>query len=91
MRLPRYWEFEDLARHLCGLDENAEVDLNDALQEKFGVDLAQFTEIAGKLLPLCAVGESRLSGKIYRGFAHNGAWLAKEEVVDIEAKETVHA
>lgn len=76
------WDYEDLARHLCGISEDDETaDLDDAIFEKFDVDFEQFCKIVGALMPLAAVGQSPLTGKTYQGFANGNCWLAKREVL----------
>ena len=83
--MTRIHEYEDLARHLCGIDDNPDVDLDDKLYEKFGIDLVGFAKLAEQLLPLAAIGKSPLTDRVYQGFAMIGAdgagtWLAKREV-----------
>jgi len=79
--MSRVWDYEDLARHLCGISEDDETaDLDDALFEKFEVDFEQFCKIVLALMPLAAVGQSPLTGKTYQGFANGDCWLTKREV-----------
>lgn len=74
------WEAEELARHLCGVSEGDETDLDDALLEKFEVDFPQFAVIAEALLPLCVCGKSGLTDKTYQGFGKDGTFLMKREM-----------
>lgn len=79
------FEFETLARHLCAIGEDVEeVDLDDVLQDKFEMDFPVFATLCEKLLPMCHVETSGLSGKTYRGFANlagdNPAWLVQQEI-----------
>ena len=63
-------DYEDLARHLCGKDDGDEnADIDEALLEKFEVDLGQFSTLVDALMPLCAYGRSPMSGATYQGFA----------------------
>lgn len=75
------WEAEELARHLCGLPDNDEdTDVDEALMEKFDVDLEQFTAITEALLPLCVMHTSELTGKSYQGFGKDGLMLMQREI-----------
>jgi hypothetical protein len=79
--MTQQWEFEDLARHLCGIGLDDETtDIEGALMDKFDVDFDQFTALMASVLPLCAMGKSGLTETVYRGFGYDGLWLVKEEV-----------
>jgi hypothetical protein len=79
-------ETEELACYIVGLDYD-EIDadeqiIDEKLQEEFGCDLKQFTQIIRILLPLIDVGTSPLTEKRYKGFADNKLkmWFVKTEV-----------
>lgn len=75
------WEFEDLARHICSIDlDDEEIELDDILMENFNMDFCEFAEVMERVLPLCMVAKSELTGNLYCGFASNGLWLAKMEI-----------
>jgi hypothetical protein len=78
-------EIEELACYLTGLDYD-EIDadtatIEDALIDKFGIDIDQFTELMKLLLPTIDIGESPLTGKLLKGFAsrEKQMWFVKIE------------
>lgn len=80
------FEIEEFACKLVGLDYD-EIDadtqiIEEHLYEKFGMNLEQFYELISILLPMIDVGESPLTGKIFKGFAdfENECWLIKIQV-----------
>ena len=76
-----YLEAEELAIHLCGLDEDdPDLNIEDAVYEKYGIDFDAFEKMAGDLLPLCVVGKAALSGKMYKGFGADGYFIVKREL-----------
>ena len=74
----------ELAAHLLGIDENAE-DLDEQVEQKlydkYQIELCCFMALANDLLPLCDVGQSPITKKLFRGFSvreeTHGRWLAK--------------
>ena len=82
--MPSYWETEELARFLCCMSDDNEDDVDDALMEKFDIDLDQFQKLVSKLLPLCTKEVSPLSRRTYRGFASDGCFIMREEI-DVES------
>ena len=61
---------EELIAKVCGVDVDAEFDnLDEILWDKFEIDYSNFERLVNKLLPLCEVGQSPLTGIISRGFA----------------------
>lgn len=54
--------------------------MEEKLDEEFGIDLNTLAEIATKLLPLCAEGVSPLTGNAYRGFARGNGFIAKVSI-----------
>jgi hypothetical protein len=76
------FDIEDLAIFILGLDENSEsCEIELALYEEFECTLESFSQIIAHLLPLCDVGESPLTKKVYRGFSDrkNQRWIIKTE------------
>lgn len=72
------WQADELARYLCRVGSGDEVDVDLALEQKYGVDLAQFTALIGDLVPLATQGVSALGRKHYRGFAVHGRFVVKQ-------------
>lgn len=79
------FEIEEFACKLVGLgydeiDADTEI-IEEHLYEKFGIELGNFGELISILLPMINVGESPLTGKIFKGFAdfENECWLIKTE------------
>ena len=52
-------------------------EFDDLLVEKFNIDLVSFSKLIEALLPFCASGKSPLTDTTYRGFAKDGAFVAK--------------
>ena len=79
------FEYEDLARHLCGVQEDDEdTDLDAALLQEFNVDFEDFARIAAALLPLVTVARSSISGQINAGFGIDGRWIVKGDASEKE-------
>jgi hypothetical protein len=75
-------EVADLAMHVCGLPDDADLDrIDQALCDQFDIGLEQLESLLEVLIPLCRAGQSPLSGKWYRGFANGDIWLAKHELL----------
>ena len=76
-------EIIELACAMTGRDADKietasdEIALEETLAQRFNIDFNDLVKIAEKLLPLCTQGTSPLTGNNYRGFAKDGAWLAK--------------
>lgn len=72
----------DVAEALCQqLSEDHDIqEADNALQERYNIDLDDFAAILTDLLPLIDVGTSSLTGKRYKGFAKGGRFLAKVEI-----------
>lgn len=80
MRLDEY-DVLDLAGHLCGLNEDYypiendwetieyEQAVEEALCDKFEVNLTAFAALMTKLLPLVDVGVSPISQERFKGFS----------------------
>ena len=61
---------EELAAYILGVDadENWE-DLDELLYDEFQTDLHHLELIVDKLMPMIAVGGSKITGNLYKGFA----------------------
>lgn len=83
MQLIEEFEALELAAAMLGQDEpetaEEEEALEEALLERFGVDIEVLTRVAGALLPLCACCRSPLTERSYRGFAKDGCFIVKTE------------
>jgi hypothetical protein len=84
-----YWDTEELAAYLCGLDyedDNIESDdIENALYEKFEISFDSFHKLCEHLLPMVDVGVSPLTKERYKGFSRidkngHGFWLLKVAV-----------
>jgi len=79
-----YVEVVELAAVVLGKDAWAddfdEGDVDEALYEKFEVDIVQFWKIAEALIKFTPAVESAMTGKLHRGFVFDGTFIAKEAV-----------
>lgn len=82
-----HWEIEELARHLCGVGDDEDVDIDDAIYETFDCDMEAFSKIVRSLLPLAMVAQSGLSGETYQGFAYDNAFLVKQLLTPAAASQ----
>lgn len=73
---------EELIAKVCGVDvdENFE-NLDEILWDKFEIDFDNFEKLINKLLPLCDVGVSPLTGIKSRGFSDREypCWIMRIE------------
>ena len=82
-----YYEVQELACAICGLDydtlvdEGREDEIEDALYEKFGISIEQFSAVAEALLPFTPVVEAGISGTLYHAFVNDkeGVMIAKRK------------
>jgi len=79
------FDVEELVRGIGGLSDDA--DVFEYVWENFNVDWYDFLRLIETLLPLIVVGESPLTGKIYRGFGKEGMFFIKQEVNAAEVGE----
>lgn len=82
-----HWhDVQELACAVCGLDYEDTInngrddEIDDALEEKLGVDFDGFMAVAAALLPLVTVAKGGLSDTVRKGFGKDGLWLLCEEV-----------
>jgi hypothetical protein len=75
------FEFLDLAQAVLGIADTADdTAIDEALWERFEVDLMTFSEIAAALLPFTVPAKTVILEKWYQGFVKDGAFLYKREV-----------
>lgn len=86
-----HWDAEQLGAYICGLDpdEADTQEIENAMYEKFNIDVDNFREILSHLLPLIDYGKSPLTGKRFKGFGYTdnagfGTWAVKMEVPEPE-------
>ena len=72
-------EVEQLSTTLGDLEES---DLENILYDNWDIDFDQFYLLIERLLPLCNIAQSELTGKWYRGFGKDGFWAIKQEIND---------
>ena len=76
-----YWESAELAAAVLGVEapetDKATEAIEDQFVEKYGIDLNTFSEIAERLLPLCAMDKSPLTDTFRRGFVRDGSYIVK--------------
>lgn len=80
---------EDLIATICKVDVDAEWDnLEEILWDEFEIDLGNFERLVNKLLPLCEVGQSPLTGIKSRGFADTKeqCWIMRIEEPKADAE-----
>jgi hypothetical protein len=67
-----YWQSAELAAAVLGLEapetHKAIKAIEDQFVEKYEIDLNTFSEIAERLLPLCAMDKSPLTDTFRKGF-----------------------
>lgn len=87
MRRIDYLEILELAGHILGISEENddwEEVIEERMAETYGLGMEEFGMLVGKLVPLCAIGESPITKQMFRGFAVEeggvGRWLARVEV-----------
>ena len=76
-----YWQSAELAAAVLGVEapktDKATESIEDQFVEKYGIDLDTFSEIAERLLPLCAMDKSPLTDAFRKGFVRDGAYIVK--------------
>lgn len=76
-----YRDAEDLAAAALGLPDEADVDeIERALMDRWDTDLPTFQKIAEALLPLTVPARTAMTGRKFRGFVKDGAFIVKEEM-----------
>ena len=64
-------------------DDSDHIDpIEDKLVDQYGMDLDQFSRLAGKLLPMCAQDVGTLSNRVRRGFVKDGRYIARTYDLD---------
>ena len=80
----KYWDAEELACQILGLDYDALVDdgredeIEEGIYNKFEISMDQFTDVASALLKLTPLVKSDLTGSLYHAFGvpEGDAWRA---------------
>jgi hypothetical protein len=77
-----WMEAEELAAAVMGLDEETADSymIEQVLDDKFGVSLEQFQQIAEALMPFTIPAQAAVSGKNFHGFVKDGAFICKQQV-----------
>ena len=82
-----YWDAQELACAILGLncddlvDEGRENEIEEALYEKFEIDMEQFVKIVEALLPFTPVVQAGLTGNKYHAFVNE-----KESLMIVKQK-----
>lgn len=74
------FEIYELVEHLAKKagyceGEISEEDLEEFVEDRYGVSSETFSKIINDLLPLCDKAESPLTGTLYQGFGTEHVWL----------------
>ncbi len=80
---------EELIAKVCGVDVDENFDnLDKILCDKFQIDYSNFQRVVNKLLTLCEVGKSPLTGIKSRGFADTKeqCWIMRIEEPKADAE-----
>ncbi len=80
-------DVESLACVILGIphlsEETDTQSVNDWLEDELNIDLETLHKVVNRLIPLCDVAKSDLTGIQYRGFAvsdgDSGLWVCKED------------
>lgn len=81
---------EELIAKVCGVDVDEEFEnLDETLWDKFEIESHNFERLVNKLLPLCEVGQSPLTGIKSRGFADTKehCWIMRIEEPKADAED----
>jgi hypothetical protein len=82
-----YWEVEDLAMSMLGLDEDMDdiEAVEHAFADKYGISLESFMKIAEALMPFTIPAKAAISGELFHGFVKDGAFTCKQNVKQFPA------
>lgn len=61
-------------------DELEEEELEDLLHEHLDINMDQLVMIVERLIPLCSIDKSPLTGNWYQGFAKDNMWIIKRKI-----------
>lgn len=83
-----YYDAQELACAILGMDydelvdEGRDSEIEDALYEKFEIDMEQFCDIVKALLPFTPKVKAGLSGDVYHAFVNEkeGVMIVKQKV-----------
>ena len=63
------------------IDDDLDIsELEEILYNECDMNFDQLYLIIEKLLPLCQIGKSPLTDKVYQGFAKDNLWIIKREI-----------
>ncbi len=83
MPKPSFYDYEDLAKVLCGIDpynEVTEVDVSEILWNRFEIGFEEFCGVAEALLHHTPVVSSILTDAKYKAFIKDGIMIVKTRV-----------
>jgi hypothetical protein len=76
-----YWDVENLAAAMMGMDENTDSDsIEDALEDRFDVSFTSYQKIVEALIPFTVSAKAAINGEQFRGFVKDGAFICKAAV-----------
>lgn len=77
-----HWlDASELAAVMMGMPDDTEPDeVDQALFDRFNIELDTFQKIAEALVPLTIPARVAISGEAFQGFVKNGAFIVKERV-----------
>ena len=89
-----YYEAQELACAILGLnfddlvDEGRENEIDEALYDKFEIDMEKFTNIVEALLPFTPIVRSGLTGNLYHAFVNEkeSLMIVKQKVGEEDKK-----
>lgn len=72
------FDVEDLARIVCGLQEEADGDAVEwSLFEKFEISFEQFHAVVEALMPYTTPVRTAITGELFHGFVTDDAFIVK--------------
>ena len=72
------FDIEELVRGMHSIGDD--VDILEYVHGKYTIDWDDFCYLIRNLMPLIIVGESPLTGNVYRGFGKDGWFFIKQKV-----------
>jgi hypothetical protein len=71
------FDIEELVRGMHDLSDD--IDVYDFIFDEYEMDWSGFCSLIRNLVPLITVGQSPLSGKVYKGFGKDNMFFLKVE------------
>ena len=83
-----YYEVEELAAYICGIDYDEENDTNKIDEElitKFKIDIVELQTLLEHLVPMIEIGKSPATEVLYKGFSKKDKfnidkWIIKQQI-----------